>query len=74
MMKDILRMQKKIIRGLSANEKKEMTDNINGMIESIEKMISETRGMMMHRMSEEPSAPPTVNPPTDAPKKDPHGH
>jgi hypothetical protein len=50
MMTDMLKMQQKMIRGLSPVEKKEMTAEIDKMMEKMGKMMSDTRGMMMHGM------------------------
>jgi hypothetical protein len=46
----MLKMQQKMIRGLSPVEKKEMTAEIDKMMEKMEKMTSDTRGMMMQGM------------------------
>lgn len=54
MMTDIIRMQQKIIRGLSPVEKKEMMKDTDRMLDKIEKMMSDMRGMMMHGMMDQP--------------------
>lgn len=58
MMTDVIKIQQKMIRGLSPIEKKEMMKDTEKMLEKVEKMMSDMRGMMMRGMME-PPAPPT---------------
>jgi len=55
MMTDVIRIQQKMIRGLSPVEKKEMMKETDRMLGKIEKMMSDMRGMMMHGMMEQPA-------------------
>lgn len=80
LMTDVVKMQQKIIRGLSPVEKKEMTKETDKMLERIEKMMSDMRGMMMHGMMEPPAPAPSKEPESKetekeaTPKADPHKH
>lgn len=79
-MTDMIKMQQKIIRGLSPVEKSEMVKDADKMLERLDKMMSDMRGMMMHGMMEQPSPPPFMEPEEKVtekeftPKTDPHKH
>jgi hypothetical protein len=60
MMMDMIKMQQKMIRGLSPVEKKEMIKDADKMLERMEKMMSEMRGMVMHGMIGQPAQVPPV--------------
>lgn len=80
MMMDILKMQRKMLRGMGEAEKKEAMKDIEKMMERLEKMMSEMRGMMrggmMHMMPAEPKkGEQKENPPVkESPKAEPHKH
>jgi hypothetical protein len=80
MMTDVIRMQQKMIRGLSPVEKKEMMKETDKMLEKLEKMMSDMRGIMMHGMMEQPAPAPSKEPESKEtekeapPKVDPHKH
>jgi hypothetical protein len=80
MMTDVIRMQQKIIRGLSPVEKKETMKDTERMLDRMEKMMSDMRGMMMHGMMEQPAPAPSKEPASKEtekealPKADPHKH
>lgn len=80
MMMDIVKVQQKMIRGLSPVEKKEMMKEADKMIERLEGMMSDMRGMMKHGMMEQPAPAPSKEPESKetekeaAPKADPHKH
>ncbi len=79
-MTDMIGMQQKMIRGLSPVEKKEMMKDAEKMIEKLEKMMTDMRGMMMHGMMEQPSPATSKEADSDetekeaAPGTDPHKH
>lgn len=80
MMTDMMKIQQKMMRGLSPVEKKEIAKELETMIRNMDKMMSEMRGMMTGGMI----APPEElkkeeyekgeSPKTEGTKKDPHGH
>jgi hypothetical protein len=79
MMTDVIRMQQKMIRGLSPVEKKEMMKETDKMLEKLEKMMSDMRGMMMRGMMEPPVPSPVqqTEQAQDTPKENapaPHHH
>lgn len=80
MMMDMIKMQQKMIRGLSPVEKKEMIKDADKMLERMEKMMSDMRGMVMHGMMEQPAPASSKEPESKeteketAPKADPHKH
>jgi hypothetical protein len=50
MMTDIMKMQKRIVAGVKPAEKKEMLNELTGMMGRMEKMMSEMKGMMSQGM------------------------
>ena len=50
MMKDIIQMQKRIVAGVKAAEKKELEKELSAMLEKMEKMTSGMKGMMSQGM------------------------
>jgi hypothetical protein len=77
MMTDMIRMQQKIIRGLSPVEKKEMMKDTDRMLDKMEKMMSDMRGMMMHGMMDQPAPARETEPAEEKPKENvsaPHKH
>ena len=82
MMTDIMKMQKKIISGVSPSEKKETLKELDKMMEKMDSMMSDMRCSckMMGGMMEPPAEPakkvqekeePMQK---EVPKTDPHGH
>jgi len=65
-MTDIIKMQEKMIRGLSPVEKIEMQKDTGKMIEKLEIMMSEIRGMMMRGIVDQPAPAATrMDPPIE---------
>jgi hypothetical protein len=80
MMMDMMKVQQKMIRGISPVEKKEMMKETDKMMERMERMMSDMRGMMMHGMMEQPAPASSKEPESKeteketTPKADPHKH
>ncbi|MBM4135605.1 MAG: hypothetical protein FJ241_02115 [Nitrospira sp.] len=70
MMIDIVKMQQRIIRGIRHPEKRELMMEMGKMIDKMDKMMSEMRGMTMKGMVEPPPPPPPLEPKKEEPKKD----
>ncbi|MEW6585385.1 MAG: hypothetical protein AB1442_07200 [Nitrospirota bacterium] len=80
MILNILKTQQKMIRGLNAAEKKELTKETDKMMDRMEKMMFEEKGMMGH-MPGAPAEGPGPEMKSGDPsqkgepsKPDPHGH
>jgi hypothetical protein len=82
MMTDIMKIQKKIISGVSPSEKKEMLKELDKMMDKMDRMMSDMRCSckMMGGMMELPSEPAKEEQEKEkpmqkeVPKTDPHGH
>ncbi len=57
-MSDMIKVQQKMIRGLSPVEKREMSKDMERMLDKIERMMAETRGMMMRGETDQPAPAP----------------
>jgi len=76
MILNILKNQQKMIRGLSAAEKKELIKETDKMMDRMEKMMFE-KGMMGHTAPAESPGPEMQSEPSqkgEPAKADPHGH
>ncbi len=68
MMADVVKMQQKMIRGLSPVEKREMQKETDRMLDRIEKMMSEMRWMMLRGATGQPPSPAAA--PTESPTEE----
>jgi len=77
MMMDMMKMQKKMMKGMGPAEKRKMMMDMDKMIEKMEKMdkmMSETRGMMMHGVQETSPEKNGIPANEQSPKSEPHKH
>lgn len=70
MMTEMLKIQQKMMRGLSPLEKKEIAKELETMIRNMDKMMSEMRGMVMQGVK----VPAAMEPKKDEEKKDAPTH